>query len=84
MRWSAAYRLPHQRRLRHRTRTTTLHAALGLDAGMLKFHREDPKTTHKHCPGANIKKLAMVKELRSRLVLESAGEHASAREIAPA
>lgn len=62
---------------------TTLHAALGLDPATLKFHREDPKTTHKHCPGVNIRKATMVKELRSRLVLESAGEHSSAREITP-
>ena len=63
---------------------TTLHAALGLDPGMLRFHKEDPKTTHKHCPGVNVKKAALVKELRSRLVLESAGEHATTRKITPA
>ena len=63
---------------------TTLHAAIGLDPGTLKFHKEDPKTTHKNCPGVNVKKAALVKELRGRLVLESAGEHAAGRNIIPA
>jgi hypothetical protein len=41
----------------------------------LEFHREDKKTTHKHCPSAAIKKADIVRELRSRLYLETAGEH---------
>ncbi len=63
---------------------TTLHAALGLDPGNLKFHKQDPKTTHKNCPGVHVKKAALVKDLRSRLVLESAGEHGADRGITPA
>jgi antitoxin (DNA-binding transcriptional repressor) of toxin-antitoxin stability system len=28
-----------------------LHSAIGLDSHTLRFHREDPQTTHKGCPG---------------------------------
>lgn len=34
----------------------TLHRLAGWDAPRLRFHREDPKTTHGHCPGPNVVK----------------------------
>ncbi|HEX9107388.1 MAG TPA: N-acetylmuramoyl-L-alanine amidase [Longimicrobiales bacterium] len=32
----------------------TLHAAGGLDPASLRLHREDPRTSHTFCPGANL------------------------------
>src|SRR6266446_3064320 len=34
----------------------TLHALAGLDPETLHLHREDPKTTHKNCPGGEVSK----------------------------
>ena len=33
-----------------------LHRLAGLDPATLRLHKEDPKTTHKFCPGKNISK----------------------------
>jgi hypothetical protein len=33
-----------------------LHIARGLDPKTIKFHKEDPRTTHKTCPGKNVVK----------------------------
>ncbi len=33
-----------------------LHEKLGLNPNTIKFHKEDSKTTHRDCPGKNIKK----------------------------
>ncbi|MGH7053675.1 MAG: peptidoglycan recognition protein family protein [Stellaceae bacterium] len=49
----------------------TLHEALGLSPASLRFHREDPLTTHKDCPGRTIKKPPVIAELTAAL----AGEH---------
>lgn len=49
-----------------------LHARLGLDPDTIKFHKEDPQTTH-NCPGAHILKpqfIALVKEY-----MGEGGEH---------
>ncbi len=36
-----------------------LSAAIGLDPGTMRLHREDPGTTH-HCPGDNVDKAAFI------------------------
>jgi hypothetical protein len=38
----------------------TLHSALGKDPATLRFHKEDPKTTHKGCPGIHIVKSELI------------------------
>lgn len=43
-----------------------LHAVAGLDPGTLRFHKEDPKTTH-NCPGKLVDKAAMIHRVRERL-----------------
>jgi hypothetical protein len=61
---------------------TTLHMAAGLDPEKLKLHKEDPLTDHKHCPGARIVKPELIEAIRSRLFIETAGEHLPDRSIA--
>lgn len=34
-----------------------------LDPKTIKFHKEDPKTTHKTCPGKNVKKDVLISEV---------------------
>jgi hypothetical protein len=41
----------------------TLHAALGLKADTLRFHREDPKARQQDCPGKNVVKEDLVRQL---------------------
>lgn len=53
---------------------TTLHASIGLDPQTLKFHKEDPKTTHTYCPGSRISKADIVNAVQHALSVES-GEH---------
>jgi hypothetical protein len=42
----------------------TLHAVVPLDVGNLHFHKEDPLTTHKVCPGVNLNKVALIHDVR--------------------
>jgi hypothetical protein len=58
-----------------------LHAALGLqpapfELGVrgLHFHKEDPGTTHKHCPGAHVVKPDIVKRVADLIVTLHAGD----------
>ena len=44
----------------------TLHTALSLDPQMLKFHKEDPKTTH-DCPGRNVDKATMIARIQAAM-----------------
>ena len=44
----------------------TLHALFGLDPNTLRFHKEDPQTTH-DCPGKNVSKDFMIQRLVSAL-----------------
>lgn len=62
-----------------------LHAAAGLQPlpyqlgvrGM-HFHREDPKTSHKHCPGKNMVKSDLVKAVQAEILRRHpGGGHAS-------
>lgn len=61
----------------------TLHIAAGLDPATLKLHREDPLTTHRHCPGARVVKSQMIAGVQQRLFIETAGEHLPNRRIRP-
>ena len=52
----------------------TLHAVLGLDARGLRLHKEDPLTTH-GCPGKNVRKSEVVKEIADLIAARHGGEH---------
>jgi hypothetical protein len=54
---------------------TTLHMAVGLDPQSLRLHKEDPKTTHKYCPGTRVSKSDIVNAVERALFIETAGEH---------
>lgn len=45
----------------------TLHAVAPLDVNNLRFHKEDPNTTHTSCPGKNLNKAALVLDVRTLL-----------------
>ena len=51
-----------------------LHARLGIDSHTLKFHKEDPKTSH-DCPGKKVSKKDMIERVHNRLVQIYSGEH---------
>lgn len=53
----------------------TLHAVMGLSTATLKLHREDPRTTHKHCPGQHVEKTDMVKRVHLEIIQRHKGEH---------
>ena len=53
----------------------SIHSALGLDSSTLKLHREDPRTTHKHCPGVHVVKEEIVGAVHKLLLLRHNGEH---------
>jgi N-acetylmuramoyl-L-alanine amidase len=44
-----------------------LHLKAGLDPGTLRLHKEDPQTTHKHCPGKHVSKGDIVHAVRHYL-----------------
>lgn len=59
-----------------------LHARVGLDPADYKFgtrglhfHKEDPETTHKNCPGRNMNKAALVLAVSERMKAASPGDH---------
>jgi N-acetylmuramoyl-L-alanine amidase len=56
----------------------TLSEALGLDAASLRLHHEDPKTTHRDCPGKNVVKAQVVDAVSARIAADHAGEHSPA------
>lgn len=45
----------------------TLHAAGGLVPSSLKFHHEDPLTTHRGCPGVHLVKQDVIQWVQARL-----------------
>lgn len=53
----------------------TLHACAGLNPATLRFHKEDPKTTHKECPGKNVDKDDLISRVQERLAGKESGEH---------
>lgn len=52
-----------------------LHQLVGLDPNTLHFHKEDPKTTHKDCPGKNVIKPDMIQAVADRMAANEPGEH---------
>ncbi len=54
---------------------TSLHQKLGLDPQHLRFHKEDPLTTHKSCPGRSVVKPDLIAAIEARLVSLNPGEH---------
>ena len=46
----------------------TLHSAMGLDSHTLKFHKEDPRTTHKDCPGDHVSKPKLIQAVHAQIV----------------
>jgi hypothetical protein len=57
----------------------TLHDAIGLDPKTIRFHKEDPKTTHRGCPGHAVVKADLIALVREKLETRHAGEHLPAR-----
>ena len=57
----------------------TLHLAIGLDPLGLRFHKEDPLTTHSYCPGTGVSKSEILSALQHALFVETPGEHARSR-----
>ena len=57
----------------------TLHMAVGLDPQTLRLHKDDPKTTHKYCPGTRVSKADIMKALEEALFVEAPGEHLPGR-----
>ena len=41
----------------------------------LHLHKEDPKTTHKHCPGKNVVKEDLIKTVQAEIDRRNSGEH---------
>jgi N-acetylmuramoyl-L-alanine amidase CwlA len=60
----------------------TLHGALGLDPLTLKFHKEDPLTSHKGCPGKAVVKADVIQLVQAKLAARHAGEHLPDRRLA--
>jgi hypothetical protein len=54
----------------------SMYSALGTDPGTLRFHKEDPLTTHKNCPGANVSKPDILQAVADQMASMSPGEHA--------
>ncbi len=54
---------------------TTMHALMGLDPATLRFHKEDPATTHKSCPGKNVKKTDIIQRVTAALQARAGEEH---------
>ena len=52
-----------------------LHASIGLEASALRLHKEDPKTTHKNCPGKNVNKSDMITRISGVMSNLHFGEH---------
>jgi hypothetical protein len=46
---------------------SALHTVLKLPPSTLKFHREDPLTTHTNCPGSGIRKSDLIDEMAARM-----------------
>ena len=53
----------------------TLHAVLGLDPATLRLHKEDVCSTHRHCPGRNVSKTAVIQKVQDLLQVRHPGDH---------
>ena len=53
-----------------------LHELIGLDPATLRFHKEDPETTHKGCPGPDIgTKASLIAAVQAVMTAAHPGEH---------
>jgi len=52
-----------------------LSRTLGFPAESLRLHKEDPKTTHKNCPGKFVIKEEVIGELQQEMMNNASGEH---------
>ncbi len=52
-----------------------LHTWRGISPDSLRFHKEDPGTTHKHCPGKNVEKASLIASIKARMASGNEGEH---------
>jgi len=52
-----------------------LHASRGISPDTIKFHKEDPRTTHKTCPGKHVDKAELIARVWDRLNNGHEGEH---------
>jgi hypothetical protein len=64
----------------------TLHEAAGLDPSTMRPHHDDPKTTHKDCPGANLDMSELEKAVLAELGRRQEGDHGAheSRGVVPA
>jgi hypothetical protein len=53
-----------------------LHSVAGLDPTTMRFHKEDPRTTHKGCPGKNVVKPALIAAVEAALAVLHPSGHA--------
>jgi N-acetylmuramoyl-L-alanine amidase/Putative peptidoglycan binding domain len=53
-----------------------LYACRGLDPATIRFHKEDPLTTHTRCPGRNVNKADLIARMQERMNSGVTGEHA--------
>jgi hypothetical protein len=53
---------------------------LGFDPATIRLHKEDPKTTHKGCPGKHVVKSNVIREVTEVLHSADPGEHHFAAE----
>jgi hypothetical protein len=53
---------------------------LGFDPATIRLHKEDPKTTHKGCPGKHVVKSNIIREVTEALHSANPGEHHFAAE----
>ena len=50
----------------------TLHMAIALDINSMRFHNEDPKTTHRDCSGVHLNKVALITDVQGMIVSATA------------
>jgi peptidoglycan hydrolase-like protein with peptidoglycan-binding domain len=74
---------PFDERVRDNTISAlaSLHAKLGLDPSGLRLHKEDPKTSHRDCPGKNVSKSDVIERVIKRIPALHAGEHLPIKDV---
>lgn len=55
-----------------------LHHWIGVAPETMRFHKEDPLTTHKECPGKNVDKSDLITRVQQRMAGGDDGEHVPA------
>ena len=52
-----------------------LHAWRGLNPDTIRFHKEDPNTSHTTCPGRNVSKTDLIRRIHDHMMGTDNGEH---------